>query len=76
MNTAVVIVIASTLVCVAVTVRACYNNEVDNLALLMIGIAVTFLVAGAIALHNEECPEDYTQDCACSCECCERSETE
>lgn len=76
MNLAVVIVIASTLVWVAVTVRACYNDEVDNLALLMIVIAVTFLVAGAIALHNEECPEDYTQDCVCSCECCERSETE
>ena len=76
MNTAVVIVIASTLVCVAVTVRACYNDEVDILALLMIGIAVTFLVMGVVVLHNEEKTKDYTQDCACSCECCERSETE
>lgn len=75
MNLAVVIVIASTLVCVAVTVRACYNDEGDNLVLLMIGIAVTLLVACAVVSYNEEESED-TQDCACSCECCERSETE
>lgn len=61
MNLAVVFVIVSTLVCVAVAIRALYNNEVDNLAILIICVAAAFLIAGAVVLHKEEKPEDYTQ---------------
>lgn len=73
MDLAVAIAIVSTIVCLAVTVRACYNDEVDNLGMLMIGIAVTSLVAAGVVLYNEEKTNNYTQDCVCSCECCGRS---
>lgn len=76
MTLAVAIGIVLTIVCVTMVLRTWHDKEVDTWAALMIGIAVTFIVACAVVSYNEEKTENYNQDCACSCECCERSETE
>lgn len=78
---AVAIGIVLTIVCVTTVLRTWYDKEVDNQTALMVGIVgitVIYLVVGAVVLcsYFESKPEDYTQDCVCSCECCERSETE
>lgn len=80
MNLAVVISIVSIIVCVTAVAKNVYDNEVVSGEALAFAIAAVLLVAGAIVLYvvsyNEEETGNYTQDCACSCECCERSETE
>ena len=78
---AVAIGIVLTIVCVTTVLRTWYDKEVDNQTALVVGIVgitVIYLVVSAVVLcsYFESIPEDYTQDCACSCECCERSETE
>lgn len=75
---AVAIGIVLTIVCVIMVLRTWYDKEVDNQTALMVEIAVIYLVVSAVVLisYFESKPEDYTQDCVCSCECCERSETE
>lgn len=73
MDLAVVIGIVATIVCMTTVVRTWHDKEIDTQAALMIGIAVTLLVACAVVSYNEEKTENYTQDCACSCDCCGRS---
>ena len=61
----------------AVIIIAWDDEEIAGEA-LMAATVVAFLVAEAVVLctYYESKPEDYTQDCVCSCECCGRSETE
>ena len=75
---AVAVGIVLTIVCVIMVLRTWYDKEVDNQTALMVGIAVIYLVVSAVVLcsYFGSKPEDYTQDCVCSCECCERSEPE
>lgn len=75
MNTAVALGIVLTIFLVTTVIRTCHDEEIDTQAALTFGIAVTLLVACAVVSYNEEETED-TQDCVCSCDCCERSETE
>ena len=72
MKSAVVVSIVL-IVCMAVIIIAWDAGEA-----LMAATVAAFLVAGAVVLctYYESKPEDYTQDCVCSCECCGRSETE
>lgn len=76
MNLAVVVGIVSIIVCMAAVIRTWHDKEMDTQAVLMIGIAVTFLVAGVVVLYNEEKTENYNQNCTCSCEYCGGSETD
>lgn len=78
---AVAIGIVLTIVCVTTVLRTWYDKEVDNQTALVVGIVgitVIYLVVSAVVLcsYFESNPENYNQDCTCSCECCERSETE
>lgn len=71
MNLVIVIGIVSIILCI-IAVDAWHNEEIDTVAMLIIGLAVIFLLAGAVVLYYE----DYNPDCTCSCECYERSETD